>query len=198
MATPRYVTLDEVKFRLSQKVNFSGLTPLADPRFPVTTSTSMNDEQLTSYINKAASQVEFSLSPLYNLPFANINGGDYDSLPDITTDFIKELVINRASVMILRTNFTKDSGAKGDEYIKELLAEWREMVTEKLLARSPEGKYIYPPLPELAYNADQFDLSAPMQAPLVVQASTNENLVYANYHSLNTAVRGWNAWPWQY
>lgn len=198
-AVPRYVSLDDVKYRLAEKVNFSGLAPLPDPRFPVTTSTSMNDEQLAMYINKGASQVEFALSPLYTIPFVNIDGtGDFTTLPEMTQDFIKELVINRASVIILRTNFTKDSGVKGAEYIKELVTEWRENVEEKLLRRSPEGKYLYPPLPELAYNADQFDLSAPMQAPITISGAVTDNLTYANRHILNTKYRTWFGYPWGY
>ena len=195
----RYVSLDEVKERLIEKVNFSGASPLQDPRFPVVSATSMNDDQLTRYINKGASQVEFALSPLYIVPFVNINNNTpFDTLPDVTKDFIQELVINRASIIILRTNFAKDTGAKGSEYIKNLEREWRENVEEKLLFRSPEGKYLYPPLPELKYNSDQFDLSAPMQAPIVVNDSVDDNLSYANRKILNTQWKGWVGWPWTY
>lgn len=195
----RYITLNDIKYRLAEKVNFSGPTPLPDPRFPVTTATSMNDDQLTAYINKGASQVEFALSPLYIIPFVNINNNTpFETLPESTIDFIQELVINRASLIILRTNFAKDTGAKGEEYIKNLKEEWKENVTEKLLKRSDEGKYLYPPLPELKYNADQFDLSAPMQGPIVVNDSIDDNLAYANRHVLNTKYKGWVGWPWVY
>lgn len=198
MALPKYITLDDIKYRLAEKVNFSGDAPLPDPRFPVTTATSLNDDQLTAYINKGASQVEFALSPLYIIPFGDNVTGNFNDLPEGTQDFIQELVINRASIIILRTNFAKDTGSKGDDYIKNLMAEWREQVDQKLLKRTPEGKYIYPPLPQMAYNADQFDLSAPMQAPLVVSAAVTDNLTYANGHILNTRKNGWFNWPWTY
>lgn len=190
MATPRYITLDQVKTRLYNKVNFLGATSLINANFAESdTNVGLTDDQLSDFINQAVSFVEFTLSPLYIVPFKTLTGGDYATLPDGTKDFLNNLFINRSCSLILQTEFAKDTGVKGKFFIKQLEEQWCEYIDNRLLKRSPEGKYQYPPLLELAYNESQYDLSAPMSAPVSVSVGRYDALDYANRHINDPARR---------
>lgn len=181
---PRYISLSYVKNRLYNKVNFLGNTTIINAKFADSdTNVGLSDDATSEFINEAASFVEFVLSPLYLIPFRNIDGiGDYTTLPSSTRDFLNNLIWNRAASLILQTEFAKDTGVKGDNFIKQLEDQWQEYINNRLLKRSDEGKYQYPPLLNLATNGNQYDLSAPMSAPVTMTVGKYDALEYANRH----------------
>lgn len=106
----------------------------------------------------------------------------YDFVPPSTQDFLNTLIINRSAVLMLQTEFAKDTGIKGDNFIKQYEDQWKDYIDNKLLKRSDEGKYQYPPLLNLATNINQYDLSAPMSGPVVNKVGQYDALNYANRH----------------
>ena len=120
-----------------------------------------------------------------NILYVNI----YDNIPASTQDFINNLIVNRSCALILQTEFAKDTGVKGDNFIKQLDDQWREYIDNRLLKRSDEGKYQYPPLLNLATNGNQYDLSAPMSAPVTMKVGKYDALGYANRHINDPARR---------
>lgn len=127
-----------------------------------------------------------------NILYVNI----YDSIPASTQDFLNNLIINRSCALILQTEFAKDTGVKGENFIKQLDDQWREYIDNRLLKRSEEGKYQYPPLANLATNGDQYDLSAPMSGPVTVKVGEYDGLGYANRHINDPARKLW--YPFSY
>jgi len=188
--TARYIDPNLVKDRLYNKVNFIGNTSLVNPEFEESDSNvGMTDDQLNEFINQASSFVEFALSPLYIIPFQNINGGDYTTLPPTTIDFINNLITNRSCMLILQSEFSRDTGTKGTQFMEQLQEQWTEWVDNRLLLRSDEGKYLYPPLLNLAYNTNQYDLSAPISAPVKVGGGNYDALKFASRHVNNPSQK---------
>ena len=190
MIIPRYISIADVQTRLYNKVNFTGATSLINPNFIESdVNVGLTDDQTATFINQAVAHVEFVLSPLYVVPFVTTSGLAYANLPPSTLDLLNNLFINRSCALILQTEFAKDTGVKGENFIKNLDDQWNDYIDNRLLKRSQEGKYQYPPLLGLLTNSNQYDLSAPMSAPVKICTGNNDALAYANRHMNNPAIK---------
>lgn len=105
-------------------------------------------------INEAEGQVETDLSPRYMAPFQTSAGTPFLNLPvRPTQEFLRTLCELRATIRILQTDFGRGTATNGDDYKKDLEAQYKKMV-EAHLERKEESyqQWVQPPFPGLMLN----------------------------------------------
>ena len=146
MATvPLYTTVESVKVRLANKVQFQSGATLQDGELP--------NELLCQLIQDAETEVEQDLRTRYAIPFRSIRSGKYSDLPDHSKRAIRTAVDLRAVTIILETDFGRGTHISADGYIKATSDHYESYIT-KLLGQDKEGakkeRYRYsPPLEDL-------------------------------------------------
>lgn len=131
MSAPLYTTVESVKVRLANKVQFQ-----EDPNF--VSQGELPNALLLQLISDAETEVEQDLRGRYAIPFRSISQGDYQSLPDHTKRAIRAAIDLRAVVMILQTDFGSGTHISADAYIKSQ-SEHYEKYISKLLGRDQEA-----------------------------------------------------------
>lgn len=139
MATisPRYLTVEDVQPYLAGKVTFSnnpdnGLTP------------SLFAEQIAL----AETEVERDLSPFYQIPFTAIGGGDWTNLSPSSYAMLKNLLLVRAQLKIMRLNFGKNTNTNGQGYA-ELLEQDYETRKVQFYQQKPNTTFLFPCVDDL-------------------------------------------------
>lgn len=145
MSQPMYTTVDSVKARLTNKVQFqSGKKPI-DGELP--------DELLCQIISDAETDVEMALRGRYAIPFRSIAKGNFSGLPDHTKRAIRKAVDYKAAVLVLETDFGRGTAVDGDNYSKNLKNQYKEAVSllmgVDLQAKNLERVKVAPPLEDL-------------------------------------------------
>jgi hypothetical protein len=151
----RYVSFDAVRQRLIGKVRFTD---------DEDNENEMNLGLAKRLIDQAEGDVEFDLSPRYEVPFRPVGGGDFDDLPDRPTKQVLKNMCEMASVMlILDYDFGSGSTTNAENYYKSLKKRY-DRSHDRLLAKRKDGAsdgqgYLYPPLPglELAWHNAEAD-----------------------------------------
>lgn len=142
---PLYTTVESVKVRLANKVQFqSGTTPVEGE---------LPNDLLCQLINDAETEVEQDLRTRYAVPFQSVRTGSYADLPDHTKRAIRVAVDLRCVVMILETDFGRGTHINSEGYVKAT-SDHYEGYVNKLLGQDKEGvskdRYRYsPPLEDL-------------------------------------------------
>ncbi len=143
---PLYTTLDSVKVRLVNKVQFQ-----ANPkRFE---DGELPDALLGQLIRDAETEVEQDLRGRYAIPFRSIAFGNFDALPDSSKRAIRTACDYRAVILILSTDFGRGTHISGEAYTKSAEKLYAAYI-DKLLGRDAE-----------AANAkhDRFRFTPPLQ-----------------------------------
>lgn len=127
---PLYTTVESVKVRLANKVQFqSGSTPIEGE---------LPNDLLCQLINDAETEVEQDLRSRYMIPFQSVRTGSYADLPDHTKRAIRVAVDLRCVVMILETDFGRGSHINSEGYVKST-ADHYEGYVNKLLGQDKEA-----------------------------------------------------------
>lgn len=145
MNKPLYTSVESVKARLTNKVQFqSGRTPV-DGELP--------DELLCQIISDAETDVEMALRGRYAIPFRSAKKGDFANLPDHTKRAIRKVVDYKSAILVLETDFGRGSAVDGDNYSKNLKSQYKEAISllmgVDLQAKNLDRVKVAPPLEDL-------------------------------------------------
>jgi hypothetical protein len=156
--TPIYTTLDNVKVRLANKVQFQ-----KNPDF--TCDGELPNEFLEQLIVDAETMVEQDLRSRYSIPFQSITYKTFIGLPDHTKRAIRTAVDYKAVIHVLETDFGRGTHVSADNYLSSQKKAYIAYIS-KLLGRDAIGandkidRFKYsPPLEDLmlAYSNSKAD-----------------------------------------
>lgn len=149
MTAPIYTTIESVKIRLANKVQFQ-----ADPNELL--QGELPNALLCQLIADAETEVEQDLRGRYLVPFQSKSQGTFSSLPDHTKRAIRTAVDMKAVLVILATDFGRGSHVSAEPYIAAQEKAYDAYIT-KLLGQDKEGSKrerfrFSPPLDELCLS----------------------------------------------
>lgn len=128
---PIYTTVDNVKVRLANKVQFQ-----ADPAY--VQDGEIPNELLTQIIVDSETEVEQDLRSRYAIPFQSKRTRQYVDLPDHTRRALRNIVDMKCVMNILSTDFGRGTHVNADDYKKDLDDRYQAQV-ELLLGHDKEG-----------------------------------------------------------
>lgn len=154
---PKYTTIDSVKVRLANKVQFQ-----ANPK--VLEDGELPNELLAQLIRRAETKVELALRSRYAIPFRSKRLNTFKDLPDHTKEALTTLIDDAAVMAVLKTDFGRGTHINSEGYYKDLKADYDDQLN-LLLGFDQEGE-----------NRDQvkrFRFSPPLE-DLTLAASNKE------------------------
>ncbi len=187
---PIYTTLDNVKVRLANKVQFQ--------RDPSTVQEGeLPDALLGQLIVDAETEVEQDMRSRYAIPFQSSRTGRYADLPDHSQRALRVAVDLRAVIMILETDFGRGTHVNADGYVNSDQKHYDSYVN-RLLGRDPEGKndkhdrYRFsPPLEGVLLAASNKEADDGYKGRIInTDASRNDAVSYAE-RQLNNPARSY-------
>jgi hypothetical protein len=129
-AKPIYTTVESVKVRLANKVQFqSGAEPLQGE---------LPNALLCQLIADAETEVEQDLRSRYLIPFQSATTGRFIDLPDHSMRALRIPCDLKSVLKILATDFGSGTHVSADPYAKALEKEYKNVIT-RLLGRDMEG-----------------------------------------------------------
>lgn len=129
---PIYTTYDNVKIRLTQKVQFqSDTNTVAQGEVP--------DAYLGQMICDAETAVEQELRGRYAIPFQDVGTGRFDDLPDHSKRALRRVVDFRAVMEVLRSDFGRGTHVDAEKYYDPVQIEYNREI-KILLGQDAEGK----------------------------------------------------------
>ena len=131
MSQPIYTTINSVKIRLTNKVQFQ-------KQGEECARGAMPFELLCQIISDAETEVEQDLRGRYEVPFKSIRTGQYKDLPDHTQRAIRSVVDYWAVTMILDTDFGSGTHISGSSYSESTRGHYNSLIA-KLLGRDQEA-----------------------------------------------------------
>lgn len=184
---PLYTTVDSVKVRLANKVQFQRAAEPIEGELP--------NDFLCQLISDSETEVEQDLRHRYAIPFRSIRTGLYKDLPDHTKRAIRMVVDLRATQMILETDFGRGTHVEGKNYAKTQEENYAKYIN-KLLGRDSEGKNdkidrfrFAPPLEDLMLAATNKEADDGYRGTIInTDASTEDAVTYAG-HQINNPAR---------
>lgn len=121
-----YTTLDSVKIRLQNKVQFqSAIGSVPDSNVPLLQG-QIADSFLDQMIKDGETEVEQALRGRYMIPFQSIRTGQFRDLPDHTQRVIRMLCDLKATLIVLASDFGLGTHITADPYAKSLKALYKE------------------------------------------------------------------------
>jgi len=114
--TPIYLTYDEVKIRLLNKITFTDTDPFEG----------LPTELGNDIVANAEAEVEEDLRVWYAIPFVTENDESWDKLPRNTQLVLKNLLLYKAQIRLLQSSFVKQNPAREENYIEEWQAEYEK------------------------------------------------------------------------
>ena len=153
----------------------------------------VTDDLLGDIISIAESEIERRLSPFYLVPFVAEFSREvytpYDTLPLSSSSYLKDMFIILTLIKLLDMEFGRQDGDRGDSYKKDVKGEFAYKMSY-LTTLDPSGKFLYPPLEDLARRWDSFQYNSYIPAPASVNGGCSVNSsIYANQH-INNPSRG--------
>jgi hypothetical protein len=129
--TPIYTTVDNVKVRLANKVQFQAdPSTVADGELP--------DVLLAQLIVDAETTVEQKLRGRYKIPFQSIRTHDWAGLPDHSRRAIRRAVDMACLMEVLRTDFGRGTHINGEDYYETTEKNFDKYIDE-LMGRDSEA-----------------------------------------------------------
>lgn len=128
---PIYTTIDNVKVRLANKVQFQ-----ADPNF--VQDGELPDILLTQLIVDSETEVEQDLRSRYSIPFRSYRTGTWADLPDHTKRALRSPIDMKCVINILDTDFGRGTHVNAEGYKKNLEDHYNKYI-DKILGRDSEG-----------------------------------------------------------
>lgn len=129
---PVYTTYDNVKIRLTNKVQFqSSPEELLEGQLP--------DAFLGQLISDSEAEVEQDLRKRYEIPFQSRRTGRWEDLPDHSRRAIRTAVDMKCVMNILITDFGRGGHVDAEGYMKDLKEKYEDYIA-KLLGLDAEGK----------------------------------------------------------
>lgn len=144
--TPLYTTIDNVKIRLANKIQFQKNSNVVEDG-------EMPDQLLSQLIVDAETEVEQDLRSRYAIPFQSASKGSFQNLPDHSQRALRIAVDLRAVIIILETDFGRGTHISGDSYSKEDKERYEDTIN-KLLGRDAIGRND---------KIDRFKVSPPLE-----------------------------------
>lgn len=132
LARLQYTTLDSVKARLVNKVQFQRDKSVVNEG-------EMPDELLLSLISDAETEVEQDLRSRYFIPFQTKDEKPFRLLPDHTQRAIRMAIDLKSVTIILQADFGRGTHIDADPYVKSSLEHYDQYI-EKLLGQNKEGE----------------------------------------------------------
>ena len=147
---PMYTTIDSVKLRLVNKVQFQ-------QKANVIVEGEMPDALLLQIIQDAETEVEQDLRGRYSIPFRSKSTGKFADLPDHSKRAIRMVVDELAVLKVLDTDFGRGSHITAEGYMENKEKNYDKQIT-KLLGRDKEGN---------SSPHDRFRFSPPLEGMLL-------------------------------
>lgn len=161
-------------------------------------SDALSTQEINKFIVNAEVRVENDLSKQYVIPFSNINGGGFSTLPQRAQISIQELATWKAVLLILEVYWGDSDGVRGQTYV-EYCREQYESLLEQAKGIDKHGQYMDTPLEGMLLNPNaSYRTQAGAQAPLAVAVgrrscdyaaqsrrkltNLNKSLWYGNYN----------------
>lgn len=144
-----YCSFEDVRVRLIGKVRFTEDENDDTGRMHILLANRL--------IAEAEGQVELDLSPRFSAPFETIDQQPFANLPERPTkNFLRTMSELKSVIRILETDFGSGGATDGENYMKNLVQRYNEMVAQ-LTERRKDGNGVgqgfkYPPLPGLRLN----------------------------------------------
>lgn len=149
---PQYITTAEVKERLLGKVRFTN---------DVSEENAVSSGFLEQIVEEAEGEVELRLSPRYEVPFINEDGGAFTTLPTHTQVQVKTLCRMEAVRRVLAYDFGRGSAVDAKNYFEGLHQDYEARLERLIAIREGQFNHFkYPPLPALrlaAHNSEADD-----------------------------------------
>ncbi len=152
---PKYTTVDSIRVRLANKVQFESEGGPLDGELP--------DALLFQLIKRAETKTELELRSRYAVPFRSKSTGSFVDLPDHTKAAICTLIDDGAVMIVLKTDFGRGSHINAEGYIEGLKEDYEEQLN-LLLGHDAEGK---------SENKKRFRFSPPLE-DLMLSATNRE------------------------
>lgn len=184
MFTPQYVTDPSwVISWLSGRVQFGS-----------NANTEITPTFLNMLICYAESEVSRRLNRFYALPFQTTDGQAFTSLPIDTQQYLILLMVMKACILILKTDFGKTNANTSGDYEKDLNDEYWHTLNSNL-SRGDDGRYKNPPLAGLALNPEYFTGITTMNAAVTENLIGSLNMDYALNQTTKTYANWWQFLP---
>jgi hypothetical protein len=127
---PIYTTVDNVKVRLANKIQFETPGGLLDGEMP--------NALLCQLIKRAETKVELLLRSRFAIPFRSARTAKFCDLPDHTKAALQTVIDDRAVMEILKTDFGRGTHTNAENYYKDLDKDFKDGINH-LLGRDYEG-----------------------------------------------------------
>ena len=176
---PIYTTIDNVKVRLANKVQFqSDPSQVMDGELP--------DKLLEQLIVDAETFVEQDLRTRYAIPFQSKTYGTFHQLPDHSQRAIRAAVDYRSVIHVLETDFGRGTHVSAENYIVTQKASYLSFI-DKLLGRDSVGandkidRFKYsPPLDDVLLAASNAAADDGFRGTIInTDASTHDAVTFA-------------------
>lgn len=129
---PIYTTYDNVKVRLTNKVQFQ-----ADPNF--VQEGELPNDLLGQLIVDAETYVEQDLRTRYLTPFQSVRTGRYSDLPDHTQRALRTAIDWKAVEFVLGTDFGRGTHVSAENYLKFAKDTYKAQIV-RILGHDPESE----------------------------------------------------------
>lgn len=175
----KYTTLDSVKVRLANKVQFQ-----ADPR--TIEDGELPNALLVQLIKRAETKVELALRSRYAVPFRSKRTNLFSDLPEHTKEALTTIIDDAAVMGVLKTDFGSGTHINAEGYFKNVKADYNEQM-DFLLGhdaeaekRDPKRYRFAPPLEDLLLSPSNKEADDGFKGMIInTDMSTNDSATYA-------------------
>lgn len=181
---PLYTNVGQVKLYLRNKA-------------PVNINTNwfndLSNQEINKFIVNAEVRVENDLSKQYLIPFININGGDFSSLPRRAQITIQDMATWKSVLLILQTYYGSTDGVRGTAYIQSCQEQYDALLTE-CTALDQYGQNVNTPLADVKLNKNasyRSDAGAPSPIVATIGAISCDNTAISRRKLTNLNKNLW-------
>lgn len=179
---PRYISLEEVKLELKNKITFSN-----------TNREFMSDNEVLDNIQEAEAAVEYEFSRQYITPFVGVNDETFYQIQQISTiKIIQKMCLLETCLFIMETKFGKSEGVRGQGFLEQYQKRYDRQLYD-ILGKDPKsGQWLYPPLPGLKLdpNSAFFQKGIPFPRVATVGGWAN-SLTNAVLRRTTNPIKNW-------
>lgn len=186
--TPKYITLQNVKIELQDKITFSN-----------TDSEYMSDNEVLDNIEDGEASIERMLSRQYiidpGLLGVDINGNvlPFNEITQKSTiKYIEKLCTLQTCLFIMETEFGKSEGVRGTGYLDHYQKRLDRLMYDVLGKDRESGQWLYPPFPGLLQDPNSSYYEKGIPFPMVALLGiTSPSLTRQVIQRMPNPVRTW-------
>lgn len=165
---PQYTNVGQVKLYLRKKALFDVNKP---------GSNALTTQEIIKFIVNAEVRVENDLSKQYVIPFQNVDGGGFSSLPQRAQITIQDMSTWKSILLILETYWGDTDGVRGTTFIDYCQEQYQSLLNATR-GLDENGQNINTPLTGVQLNANasyRSDAGAPSPLSVSVGQCSRDN-----------------------